>query len=645
MDRSLQSYGKATLPLLIACLTVFVFFPNAFRDLRKPDPPKSLAYQYPLQGSPPAAQACQLRMRGFLESSGGLMLDPGAQGSLQFSLRKEKGQGCLLRLWLHIAAERPGSLDISLDNGTTYTPVTKNTNSIGRVLDISPLAAPLTQLVFRLTAKNHAPYAQVILDRLDIYIGAAGSPVPSLPDLGLPCAFFLSVYFIVYLLLNRRAGTQELLHRGLLCCIVFTAFCLRWHELVRVAGTALDSDAHGYFNFARRMDLFSATGFFSAQFGMREPMYLFIAKTILGLTGFTETHLRFVSCLFSVLVVMLSWRLGKKWLAEPVGLLAAALLAVHPYLIELGARGLREEVFTCLLLTLLIIGRDFPKRSPLAKALSAGFTIGAILLTRSETLPLILAVMVCLMLFERKTWPWATVVPALCIGVALLFPHLYNTYSQYGNPFYAVNTHTRFYANLEFAGRPGFPTQEELAVKGLYAGPTITPFAYYFKLHTPLELITTSATGLCKTTFAMPLSFASGKGNQKKMLATVPCLKDVASLADWPDCFSWLEDLTLRDTREYCLTACCAFALVAGMLVLLVHRHFFICSCLVSLQLHTAFIAGAIGLEPRLTAHAYPVIALCCASAVYYGCIRLAKKISIVRQCISPAESSGKLLS
>ncbi|MBN2105976.1 MAG: glycosyltransferase family 39 protein [Deltaproteobacteria bacterium] len=627
MNRSLLSYGKAALPLITACLAVFLLFPNEFRDLRKPDPPKSLAYQFPLQGSPPASEACQLFMRGFVQSIGGLMLDPGSEGSLMLWVRKEKGQGCLLRLWLYSDAERPGSLDISLDNGTTYIPVTKSTNSIGRVLDISPLATPLTQLVFRLTAKNHAPYAQIILDRLDIHIGAAGSPVPVLPDLTIPCAVFLIVYFIGCLLLHRRAGTQELLHRGLICCIIFTAFYLRWNEVIRLAGTALDSDAHGYLNFARRMDLFNATGFFSAQFGMREPMYLFIAKTILDLTGFTETHLRFVSCLFSVLVVMLSWRLGKKWLAEPIGILAAALLAVHPYLIELGARGLREEVFTCLLLVLLIIGRDSPKRSSLAKALSAGFTIGAILLTRSETLPLILAVMVCLMLFEKKTWAWRTVLPSLGIGVALLSPHLYNTWSQYGNPFYAVNTHTRFYANLEFAGRPGFPTQEELAVKGLYTGPTITPFEYYFKLHTPLALMTTSAIGLCKTTFAMPLSFASGKGNQKKILATLPCLKNAASLADWRDCFSWLEDLTLRDIGEYCLTACCALALVAGMLVLLAHRHFFICSCLVSFQLHTAFIAGAIGLEPRLTAHAYPVIALCCASAIYYGSIRLGKKI------------------
>ena len=632
MNRSLPAFGKSALPLLAACLAVFLLFPNALRDLRMPDPAKSLVYQFPFQGSTPAAQAFQLRMQGFFVSPKGLMLDPGQKGSLQFSVRKEKGQGCLLRLWLYSADERPGSLGVSLDNGTTYTSLTKNTNSIGRVLDISVLAAPLTTLVFCLTAENHAPYSQIILDRLDMYIGATGSPVTVLPDLTIPCALFLIVYFIVYLLLHRRTGIKWLIYRGLLCCIIFTAFSLRWNEVVRLAGTALDSDAHGYFNYARIMDLFSSTGFFSAQFGSREPMYLFIAKTILELVGYAETHLRFVSCIFSVLVVILSWRLGKKWLAEPIGLLAAALLAVHPYLIELGARGLREEVFTCLLLLLLTIGRDFPQKSYKAKTISTGLTIGALLLTRSETLPLILAVMVCLMVFYKKTWTWATVLPALCIGVALFSPHLYSTYRQHGNPFYAVNEHTRFYANLEFAGQPGFPTQEEIDVKGLYTGPTITPFDYYFKLHTPLELVTTSAIGFCKTTFAMPLSFASGKGNQKKIFATVPCLKNNTSPADRRDCFSWLASLTLKDSADYCLAACLALALVAGILLLLAHRQLFICSCIVSLQMHTAFIAGGIGLEQRLTVHAYPVIALCCASAIYYSCIRLGKKFSISGQ-------------
>ena len=632
MNRALPSYCKATLPLLAGCIAVFLLFPNVIEDLRVPDPATIKSYQFLFHGSIPVVQASLVRMQGFVESPNGLMLGAEEEGSLHLSVRKEKGQGCLLRIWLYCADERPGSLAISLDNGTTYTTIIKNAHSIGKALDISTLASPATKLILRITAKNNAPYPNVILDRLDICISASGSPVPVLPDLKTPCALFLIVYFIAYIMLHRTTGIKALLYRGLLCCIVFTAFSLRWNEVMRLAGTALDSDVQGYFHYARIMDLFSSTGFFSAQFGTREPMYLFIAKTVLELVGFTETHLRYVSFIFSVLAVILSWRAGKQWLPEPIGLMAAAILAAHPYLIELGARGLREEVFTCLLLVLLNTGRDSPQKSSIAKTLSTGLTIGALLLTRTETFPLILAIMACLMVFNKKAWTWATVLPALCIGVALFSPHLYSTYRQHGKSFYAVNEHTRFYANLEFAGRPGFPTQKEIAVRGLYTGPTITPFEYYFKLHTPLELITKSAIGFCKTTFAMPFSFASGKGNQKKILATFPCLKNNTSPTGWHDCFSWLTALTLKDSADYCLAAFLALALVAGILLLLAHRQLFICSCIVSLQLHTSFIAGSIGLEQRLTAHAYPVIALCCASAIYYSCVRAGKRISVLKQ-------------
>jgi 4-amino-4-deoxy-L-arabinose transferase-like glycosyltransferase len=626
MNKSFFSFVKPLLPLMAGCIAILLFCPQVFRELRIPDPPKSMTYQYQFTDNAAAEQSQNMRTEGFRNSASGLALDPDKKGICEWSIQKEKDQGCLLRIWLYGAPEHPSTLSLSVDSGKTYAVIADNKNHVGKVLDINDLAQTSTKLLFRINAKNHAPYPSVISDRLDIYIGAGPNVVPPLPDMAIPCAVFLLLYYTVFIILNRKAGIQTIMGRGVVCCIIFAAFYLRWNETARLAGTALDGDALSYLHYARIMDFFSPTGFFSAQFGMREPMYLFIAKATLALFGFSETHLRFVSCVFSVFVIILSWQLGKKWLNEPVGLLAAAILVVHPYLIELSGRGLREEMFTCLLLLLLNAVKKISTESLMPKTLFVGLLIGALLLTRSETHLMILAVMVCLVLFGEKTLNWRTALISLSIGIILFAPHLYNTYRLNGNIFNTMNIQARFYANMEFAGRPGFPTKEELAVKGLCSGPSITPFEYFFKLHTPWELAAKSAMGFCKTTFAMPFSFASSKGNQSKMQYSLECMKNKFSPAACGESLRWLAELTIKNILDYCIAVLLALSFIAGIVLLIINRQFFICSCLVTLQLHTSFIAS-FGIDQRLTVHAYPVTAICCAYALHCIGMRLHQKV------------------
>ena len=627
MNKSFFSFVKPLLPLMAGCIAILLFCPQVFRELRIPDPPKSMTYQYQFTDIAAAEQSQNMRTEGFRNSASGLTLDPDKKGICEWSILKEKGQGALLRIWLYGATECPSTLSVSFDNGTTSAVIAHNKNHVGEVLDISTLAQTTSKLLFRINAINHAPYPSLISDRLDIYIGTGANVAPPVPYMAFPCAVFLLVYYVVFIILNRQSDPKTIIYRAVLCCIVFAAFYLRWNETARLAGAALDGDALSYLNYARIMDLFSPTGFFSAQFGMREPMHLFIAKATLALFGFSETHLRFVSCIFSVFVIILSWQLGKQWLNEPVGLMAAAILAVHPYLIELSARGLREEVFTCLLLLLLLsLGSKASKKPSIIKAMTVGSLIGALLLTRSETHLMILAVMVCLVLLEKKALNWRTALIPLCIGITLFAPHLYNTYRLNGNPFNTMHIQARFYANMEFAGRPGFPTKEELAVKGLCTGPPITPFEYFFKLHSPWELAAKSVLGFCKTTFAMPFSFASSKGNRSKIQYSLECMKNKFSPTAFRESLRWLAELTIKDVLDYCFAVLLALSFIAGIVLLIINRQFFICSCLVTLQLHTSFIAS-FGIDQRLTVHAYPVTALCCAYAFYCIGMLLHQKI------------------
>ena len=628
MKKSFFSFAPPLFPLIAGCIAILLCSPHVVRELRISDPPKSRVYQLQFADSAATEQPQNVRSQGFSNSAGGLTLEPQEKGICEWSIVKEKGQGCLLRIWLYGAPEHPTTLSLSVDNGTTYAVIADNKNHVGEVLTINSLAQTSSKLFFRINATNHEPFTTVISDRLDIYVGTGPDVVPALPDMAIPCAIFLLVYYAVFIILNRQSGLKTITYRAVLCCIVFAACYLRWNETARLAGTALDGDTLSYLNYARIMDLFSPTGFFSAQFGMREPMYLFIAKAVLAFFGFSETHLRFVSCIFSVFVIILSWQLGKQLLNEPVGLTAAAILAVHPYLIELSARGLREEVFTCLLLLLLLLSSDgrTSKKTSIIQALTVGSLIGALLLTRSETHLMILAVMACLVLLGKKALNWRTALISLCIGITLFAPHLYNTYRLNGNPFNTMNIQARFYANMEFEGRPGFPTKQELAVNGLCSGPPITPFEYFFKLHSPWVLAAQSALGFCKTTFAMPFSFAASKGNLSKIQYSLECMKKKFSPAACGESLRWLAELTIKDISDYCFAVLLALSLIAGIVLLIINRQFFICSCLVTFQLHTSFIAS-FGIDQRLTVHAYPVTALCCAYALYCMGMLLHQKI------------------
>jgi hypothetical protein len=53
----------------------------------------------------------------------------------------------------------------------------------------------------------------------------------------------------------------------------------------------------------------------------------------------------------------------------------------------------------------------------------------------------------------------------------------------------------QWWANIEFAGRPGWPTKLEMWRNPEGRGPRLTPFDYFFGLHTVSELLVGSARG------------------------------------------------------------------------------------------------------------------------------------------------------
>lgn len=608
------SVARQALPLAAGCLAVLLLYPQALRDLRVPDPPKARTWELDFFGDT-APPDLAMRREGFASSEQGLSLAPGRRGVCTWRIDKRRGQGCLLRVWLYGSALQPAALSVSLDGGATFTELLGPGNHRGTVIDPGRRVRDAGALVFRISAENHAPYTALVSDRVAIFLGAGGAVAPALPDMIMPLAVFLCVYAGVFSLIGRPAGPPALARRWLFCGIVFVAFYLRWHELVRLAGTPVCPDAQGYFTFARAMDLFGPRGFYSADFGLREPLYPLAAKALMAVLTPSVTHLRMVSCLFSMLAVVLTWLCGKKWLDDTAGLLGAAVMAVQPYLIELSARGLREEFFTCLVLLLLIALRlHRPAPSP-ARIAAAGCLAGALILTRLETAAMTGGVLLCAVLLARPRWPWPAALVAACIGLGLVAPHLYAAHHRHGSAFYAVNAHTRFYANIEFAGRPGFPSRADLRREGMYIGPPITPLEYYFTHHTVPELLWKSAVGFVKTTTALPRSFAEGKGMLRGVTAWLDCQLESPG---WSSCRTYLRclsGLTAADIADYVAAAVLSLSLIAGIAVMIFRGHWFFCGCLLTLQAHLSLIAS-LGIDQRLGAHVYPVIALCCAAGL-----------------------------
>ncbi len=120
-----------------------------------------------------------------------------------------------------------------------------------------------------------------------------------------------------------------------LVVITGTALWLRW---TYAAGVSLHVDEYITLRAARQildrgLPLLPTGNFYS------HGMFLsYVEAAVMGLVGFDPLAARLPVLLISVLTVVLSWWVGHRWFSAPVGLTAAALLALTPDAIIWGGR-------------------------------------------------------------------------------------------------------------------------------------------------------------------------------------------------------------------------------------------------------------------------------------------------------------------
>ena len=208
------------------------------------------------------------------------------------------------------------------------------------------------------------------------------------------------------------------------------------------------------------------------------------------------------------------------------------------------------------------------------------------------------------------------VLVTLILGILLWVPHIYSISIRHGDPFYTMNQYARFYANREFLGKPGFPTKEEVIEKGMYTGPHITPADYYFKLHTPWQLIKYNLIGFAKIHLTMPFGFAQGKGNLRRVTYSIKELESHYGRQQFIETGKLFVSILRKEFWNYFMAFAVFMSFLGGVILMALSRYWMMFLYLLLFQMQTSFLAY-LGLDTRLSVHSYPLIAICCGFAIF----------------------------
>jgi hypothetical protein len=251
---------------------------------------------------------------------------------------------------------------------------------------------------------------------------------------------------------------------------------LQWDPEYEISG----GDPYHYVGRARTM-----RGFYDAD--AREPLFPAWTRVVLGLLDDRILAVHVASAVCSTLLVLATYLLGAAAFSRAVGLLAALALAVDRNALWWSVEGFRDDAFALLVvLSALALVLLLRRPATLAGALS-GLAGAAACLTRITSLSFLLPAYALVLLArgEQARERRRAVGVALLVLTALVGPFLLSCAIAYGDPFYAVNVHTKFYrsrSGLQFQEsmgwldylRAGSPLRQQVAT-GL-TGLTTYPF-------------------------------------------------------------------------------------------------------------------------------------------------------------------------
>lgn len=216
---------------------------------------------------------------------------------------------------------------------------------------------------------------------------------------------------------------------------------VRWN---REASPYVGGDPFSYLKYAREMTTFY-------QPHVREPVFL--ATTRLGLWAVDnqDAGISLASAAGSVATVFATYLLGAALVSPLGGLTAAALMAIEYDAISWGVDGWRDDTFAALFVLTAWALIRFREAPGFGRALLLGAIAGAACLTRITALSFIVPAFAWIAI-ERRRSPadrYASLLVAMTIAAAMVVPFLVSCAIATGDPFFAINAHTRYYRVAE----------------------------------------------------------------------------------------------------------------------------------------------------------------------------------------------------
>lgn len=236
----------------------------------------------------------------------------------------------------------------------------------------------------------------------------------------------------------------------LLVTLLAFAIRLMWLLLAVRTPLPLDGDAIGYMQAAT--DLIRHWNYSSA----REPFFSVVAALFMSILGTTVLAYRFTSVALGTLMVPLTYKVTRETSGATAGLIASLLVATDYLLVWDSIRGLREELFSCLLLTLVLLILWQDRNLGVKDSVMTGILTAMLCLTKVEGFAVAVALgLYCIWHSRVSQGKTSWKLPATLLVSSLIAVLLWCAHSAlvFGNPFEQFSGWAGNWAGQEVGGQ------------------------------------------------------------------------------------------------------------------------------------------------------------------------------------------------
>lgn len=432
----------------------------------------------------------------------GLSLDPGGKGVALYRFQKPKNtKVIILEPYFDYPKIGRSNLSFSLD-GEKWQTLVENKTIEQESINLTSLLKDREVFFIKFKAENNVqkdqdPSTSPILKNFTVLYFKKEIQIPNFSFI------LLSLFIPIFIILGGLKNPRALFPFLLLISILSLGLHLSLEKLSQERYHSLDVDTVCLMNAVKNFQFSSLKNGILGNFcGTKESGIIIIYLLFYKIFGFgSELAVRFSGIFFHLLTIIIVFIYGRKVNSILTASVASFFIATHPYLVSLSIRGLRDTVF--IVATTLFIYLLFEKDLRFLKNKFLIF-LSAIFLIYLRLHSLIQLAFITLIFGFSKTLLFKsfvffkqavfllTMLFLVSLPVILVNLKIYNTWN------YSEMMHTRWNANVEFAGKPSFPSAESVA-RDPFQGKPVSTFDYFFRLHTPQDLIISSYKGMLKT--------------------------------------------------------------------------------------------------------------------------------------------------